>query len=715
MPLDCERKGSTVKRSWSVLLIILLLLPGLFCPVCALDLSEDFPPLAALPDRPTLDLTPEEQAFVAAQDTLRVGYVQDRVPVSFQGKDGSFQGITRYIIDRVARLSGLQFEYVALPGGAVTYEYLLEGGFDLVTSVEYNKENLGARGILTSEPYFSSRKVVVGREGLEFSASNPHTVAISSGSQTIEKVLKGRFPNFTLSNYDTIPDTFDVVKNGDEDLLIQNQYVVEYLISSPLYEGLKVIPVLGLDDQLCFSAVVSFDERPGPAHEDGLMLIQILNKAIRCLTEDEVSTYTIQGIMENPYHFTLRDFTYRYRYAITVLVLALLVIAVLAVLLTRQRLRSLADRADARAREQFLSTMSHEIRTPLNGLIGLNYLMSQRLDDRPRTEEYLRRSTATAQYLLSLVNDILDMSRLQGDKMQLEEKPVDLSLLCSTVCTIVESGMAEKHLHFETQIRLEQPWVAGDGVRIQQVIMNLLDNARKFTQEGGSVALRVSQSPEPDGRVLTVVRVEDNGRGMTEAFQKRVFDSFAQELDGVSKGNQGTGLGLPISRSLARLMGGDLTFTSEKDVGSSFVFTFQAQPVPAEPEQALTQDPDAPSRVLVAEDNDLNAEILMEILQDEGFTVDRAVDGRQAVDRFSASAPGTYGLILMDMQMPNLDGCQATRAIRSLQRPDARTVRIVACTANAYAQDRQRALSSGMDGFLSKPVDVDALLRMLGR
>lgn len=661
------------------------------------------------------DFTEEEREYIANAPVLRVGYVQDRIPVSFRGENGELAGISRSIFDRIAELCGLSFEYVPLPGGSVTYSYLMEEKLDLVTSVEYNQENVSANGILISDPYLSSRKVIVARAGESFSYDAPRTVAISSGSQTIRKVMRETFPQYTIQDYETIGDCFSAVKRGDADLLMLNQYVVEYWLYKPLYENLKVIPVLGLDDQLCFSAVVAFDENGDPIGEEGYTLISILNKAIAMLEEDEVDSFTIQAIMENRYTYTVGDFLYRYRYALAALTVSGVLILLLAVLLIRQQLQSAQARADARAQSRFLSTMSHEIRTPLNGLIGLNYLMSFRMDDKKQMARYLNQSTMTAKYLLSLVNDILEMSMLQKRDVKIDQKPVDLGVLISTVEAIVRKGMEDKKLDFRVEDSLSHPVVIGDSVRIQQVLLNLLDNARKFTQECGRVTVRVRQEEVPGGKIRTVMEVADNGKGMSRAFQKNIFDSFSQERDSVSSGDQGVGLGLSICHRLVQLMDGELHFVSEPNQGSVFTFSFDAQaaaPDAVMGDAAFAESEKRP-KVLLAEDNGLNAEIMTELLQETGYEVDLAENGARAVEMFGASAEGTYGIILMDLLMPQMDGYEAARAIRGMARADAGTVRIIACSANCTQEDQKKARESGMDDFLSKPVDMEELLRKL--
>ena len=675
-------------------------------------------PAPSAPPPVSIQLTEEEQAYIDSCGTLRVGYVQDRIPVSFTGDNGELAGISRYIFDRLARISGLTLEYVPLPAGSITYDYLMEQKLDLVTSVEYNEENLNARGILISQPYLSSRKVVVVRQDMTFDPSANLSVAVSTGSQTLKKVLNRIYPNFQLVDYDSITDCFDALLASRADLMIQNQYVVEYWISKPAYEKLRVIPVLGLTDELCFSAVFSFDGSEGPSEEEGRMLIGILDKAIAALTEDEVSSYTIQAVVENQYTYSFSDFLNRYRYAVGIFAVSAVIILVLAVVLGRLRIRSLAAQADSKAKGEFLSAMSHEIRTPLNGLIGLNYLIAQRLDDRQQLERYLQQSTVTARYLRRLVSDMLDMSSIQDETLKLVPAPMDLGLSVSTVASLVQGTMADKGLEFRVKADLPHLHVVGDEVRVQQVLLNLLDNACKFTPKGGHVTLSADQSEGEDGAIVTRFEVADDGIGMSEEFQKHIFDSFAQERETVSQGNQGTGLGLPISRSLARLMGGDITFESKKEVGSRFFFTFSGQPAPA-PETPAEELPAQPAgsgpafHILVAEDNELNGEIILELLEGEGFTADLAVNGRQAVEMFAASAPGTFGVVLMDLLMPEMDGFEAARAIRDLDRPDAKTVRIFACTANSFSTDRDRALESGMDDFISKPIDIQELFRKL--
>ncbi len=662
------------------------------------------------------EFTDEERQFIESCGSWKVGYVTDRVPISFQEETtGELCGVSRQIFDRIEELSGLDFEYAPLPGGSVTYDLLREGGFDLVTNVEYNEENKNARGILISQPYLNTRKVIVGRSDVVFDQSQKLQIAVAMGSQTLKKVIAEQFPNFEIVDYNTIGDCFEAVFDGDVDVLMQNQFVAEYWMSRAKYEKLKVIPVVGLADQLCFSAVTPIGEPDSQETQQKETLISIIDKTIACISEEEVNTYLIESTMSHQYTYKLDDILYRYRYAVRISVFALVVLSVLVVLILRYRLKTLAARAEAEAKGRFLSAMSHELKTPINGMAGLNQLMAQNLDDGERMRDYLEQSALTTRYLLSLVNDILDMSQLQDNETVIEKKSFLLPLVLATAESIERIRIERKQMTFTVEADVPCPRLLGDELRVQQVLLNLLDNAHKFTPEGGSITLRVSQKKNADA-VLTQIEVADTGCGMSEEFQKKIFDSFTQELESVSKGNQGTGLGMAISWRLAKLMGGDLTVQSAVGKGSCFTFTFLAREDrqgAESPAKEADKKPKDQVHILVAEDNELNAEIMLELLHEAGYSASLAGNGQKAVELFAASEPGWFSYILMDLLMPVKDGFEAAEEIRRLHRPDAKTVKIYACTANDMQGERERAVESGMDGFLAKPVDLKDLLALL--
>ena len=674
-------------------------------------------PLQAVCEYTETIFSEEELNYIQSSHELKVGYVCDRKPLSFQGENGQLEGISREIFDKISEISGLKFNYVELPAGSVTYDYLLSEGFDFVTSVEYNEENQKARGILISNPYLSSKKVIVAKNNFQFNMNDHLNVAISTGSQTIRKVLSNYYPNFELIDYPTTEDCFNAVNKGEVDLLIQNQYVVEYWLYKPSYNNLKVIPIIEMNDQFCFSAVTPLNWGDNAVWHEKELQISIINKSIGQMSDGEVAGYIITSIMDNMYHYTYKDFLYQYRYTLIALGIALVLIGVLLYINMQIRIRSIHDRADAKAKGEFLSTMSHEIRTPLNGLIGLNYMMSQSLYNKQRLADYLEQSSSVAQYLLSLVDNILDMSKLQENKMELNHKPVNLFLLFSTIETMQRDGMEEKCICFHTDIDLPYPVILGDELRIQQILVNILDNARKYTPRNGDVCLKIRQLQTAEQKIQTTIDVIDNGQGMSEEFQKKIFEPFTQERDTVSHGNQGTGLGMAICSLLAKSIGGSLSVKSHLNQGSCFTFVFTAEsavlPEETSPPEENTIPEQKKTRILIAEDNELNAQILIELLTEIGFEVSHAVNGKIAVEMFNASAVNEYEVILMDILMPEMNGLEATKAIRSLNRSDAAKVKIIACTANSFQEDRDNALSSGMNDFIPKPIDIPLLLQKI--
>lgn len=450
------------------------------------------------------------------------------------------------------------------------------------------------------------------------------------------------------------------------------------------------------------------------------------------------------------------------------------VISIMLAVIYRFMRQSIQARAEAVARTEFLSNMSHEIRTPLNGIIGLNHLMERHVDDATAMRDYVNRLGKAAQYLLSLVNDILDMSKLQAGKVDLTSEPFDVNALVDNVCEMQRGPMADRGIRFELSRTVEHPWLRGDEVRLSQVLMNILSNAVKFTPEGGRITMKMHEAVYASGNeaVLTV-SIADTGCGMTKEFAEHVFDAFTQERNRNSDSQKGTGLGMSISYLLMTQMGGSITVESEPGCGSCFTVIVTLPTVANGDELTPAQAPSlisssaegaegvggaeraekvegetaetarvaetaetveapgapgavravsspsgaeaarAPVEILVAEDNELNADIISSILTEEGFSITVAENGEEAVRLFSESPAGHFAAILMDAQMPVMDGYEASRAIRDLKRADAKTVRIFACTASTFAEDRNRALASGMDDFLSKPLNVTVMLQKL--
>ncbi len=367
----------------------------------------------------------------------------------------------------------------------------------------------------------------------------------------------------------------------------------------------------------------------------------------------------------------------------------------------------------SRAKSDFLSRMSHEIRTPMNGIIGMTTIALNNKNDKDRVIDCLNKIKGSSEYLLELINDVLDVSRIESGKMSLEAVDFNIKETLDNVIEMIAPLAEKKNINFTHNITLEHFNYNADKVRIGQILINLLENAVKFTPEHGNVELIVNEYQEDESsRVLFAVK--DTGKGIDEKDKNKIFKSFEQLENTARTKLQGAGLGLSISRQLVRMMGGDIELDSEVGKGSMFSFDLALPVVDNVENGSLEEEYSFDGyKVLVVEDNELNAEIAVSILEDGGFEVDCVYNGKEAVDQISQNPPGKYDVILMDIMMPVMDGLDATRAIRQMEREDCQTLPIVAMSANAFDDDLKKSVDCGMNGHLSKPVDADKLFKKL--
>ena len=370
------------------------------------------------------------------------------------------------------------------------------------------------------------------------------------------------------------------------------------------------------------------------------------------------------------------------------------------------------------AKREFLFNMSHDIRTPMNAIIGFTALAQTHIDDRGQVEDYLKKISVSSQHLLSLINDVLDMSRIESGKVTLEAKPVHLPELVHELRDIVQAVVSEKDLSLTLDtVGVENEDVIADPLRLEQILINVLANAVKFTPDGGQISLWIVQKDTaPAGYADFEFHIKDNGIGMSEEFQKHIFEQFARERTSTVSKIQGTGLGMAITKSLVDMMGGRITVKSEQGKGSEFTISLRFPIGEAKTEQtppAAKASASAGKKLLVVEDNELNLEIASTLLKEAGFEVDTAENGKIAVEKVEAASADRYDLILMDIQMPEMDGYEATRRIRALPDTKKAALPIVAMTANAFEDDRKNALRAGMNGHIAKPLDIQKLFQVL--
>ena len=378
-----------------------------------------------------------------------------------------------------------------------------------------------------------------------------------------------------------------------------------------------------------------------------------------------------------------------------------------------------------KAKTVFLSNMSHDIRTPMNAIIGFTDLAIKNMDDREKVGNYLDKIASSGSHLLSLINDVLDMSRIESGQMQLDEAECDLEQLVAETRDILLPQMASKGLNFSVDTgALHHSRVICDKLRIERILLNLLGNAIKFTEPGGDVSLSVVGRDAKAARSAVYdFHVKDTGIGMSEEFQKHIFEPFERERTSTVSGIQGTGLGMTITKNIIDMMGGSIWVSSRKGEGSEFTVRLTLQKLSAgtqiseaadeKYEKSKARKPVEGQRLLLAEDNELNREIAIELLSEAGFVIEAAENGKKAVEMLTEKGRGYYSLVLMDIQMPVMDGYEATKAIRAFEDPELASIPIIAMTANAFDSDQKQVIEEGMDGYIAKPVDVEKMLDTL--
>lgn len=374
----------------------------------------------------------------------------------------------------------------------------------------------------------------------------------------------------------------------------------------------------------------------------------------------------------------------------------------------------------SQSKTEFLSSMSHEIRTPMNGIIGMLTLAHGQLRGHS-AENYIIKAEQLSKYLLSVINDILDMSRIEAGKIELESKPFELAALAEKLRNMFQKNVEAKGVAFYVEMKdVDVKYIVGDELRISQILVNFLSNAQKFTEKG-EIRVTFRQLQKENGKVSLMFRVHDTGKGMDAKFISRIFKPFEQESQDITKQYGGSGLGMSITDRLVHLMGGEIVIDSMLGKGSDFS-VYLTLPI-AEVSEIETEQEDETEtdftfngcHILMAEDNEINAEIAVSILENEGAKVDVAVNGKDAVEKYAASAPGTYNFILMDIQMPVMNGRDAAKQIRSMDRKDAGEIPIFALSADAFVEDQRLSAMSGMNDHFTKPIDFEEMRVQIGK
>ncbi len=700
-----------------------------------------------------VELSEEELAYRDRAGEIVIGCPIQECPLLFQDeKTGQLDGITIDILDMIAEATGLTFRYQALPPGQITYEDLQRFQVDMVAGVETNEINKHATGIAMTDTYLHAKKVFVCKKGVVFRPDSEMVIAVDSGSQTLEKVIREQYPMFRILYYDSTEDALSALLSGKADAVLQNQYTIERILGKPIYEDLQIVATASIGDSQCLASLVPIDkDGKNLISDDVSLLLSILNKGIATLDQNQVSFLIIKETTENTYQFTMWDMMYRYRAAIMILFISLPLILFLIrknhilrvkhseQLAAQQRAEELAA-INARMKEQqlllmdslkraeegsrtktsFLFNMSHDIRTPMNAILGFAEIARHNIGDRDRLADCIEKIQTSGKHLLHLIDNAMDMEKIENGKVALTEDCCNLEECMEKARDALQSEIEKKQLRFQIDTSAaKDKWVYCDSIRMDQILSNLFSNAVKFNRQGGSVWVTLTQNTCAIREYAAYeLRVKDNGIGLAPEFLPRIFEPFERERTSTVSQTQGVGLGLPITKNLVELMGGTIQVFSNLGQGTEFVlqFTFklkEQEQVQPSSDEAASADDFSGKRLLLVEDNELNMEIARELLCEVGFLVETAQNGKIAVEMVRNSAAGYYDAILMDIQMPVMDGYQASREIRSLENEDLAGIPIIALTANAFDGDKKEALANGMDAHVAKPIDIGVLYEML--
>lgn len=656
-----------------------------------------------------IQLNDSELDYIAKNETVVVAVPANGHPLYYcDNPSEQPEGMLPELLENISRFTGLQFSYRIAGNYMESVKMAEQGEADILGAFLGDQEQAFSYGLALSQTYINLNNIVLKNKNTIYPGQGL-TCGILEGC-----ILPADLKAEDIRSFKTPREMMEAVNTGRVDYIYGMSAMLERELQRRRY--LNVVPI----SQATESTNVAF-AIARPAQPE---LLTILNKAIGNISTEEINTMLNKNLVSTDYTgMSLHDMVYANPVAFLLFFGCVLVICsagILFIIKSRMKnalMQSQLDAAEAKseAKSEFLSQMSHEIRTPMNAIVGLTDLASMERDIPPELGEKLKKISSSSKYLLALINDILDMSRIEKGKITIEQKNFSISAVLAEIREMIEVQTEQKDIQFQVQCKIGHEWLEGDAMRLRQILLNLLSNAIKFTPAGGTVTLNAEETASDEKKAQYHFFVRDTGVGIAPEDQERIFIAFEQAVSFASY-SAGTGLGLPISRSFARMMGGDIQVKSEQGKGSEFYMTLcfplGTEEKKIESAEAKQQWNVAGMRILLAEDNDLNAEIAQELLKTQGIDVCRAADGQEAVDLFCASAPGEFQAVLMDIRMPNKDGHQAAREIRASGRLDA-YLPIIAMTANSFVEDKEAARAAGMNDFVPKPIEPGTLFSVL--
>lgn len=653
----------------------------------------------------------EKQWLDAHENTIRVGYLKDNLP--FCGEEnGKLTGILGTVLDTVQEKYKITIKAVPCSTGVEMNEALQSGKIDIAGPILQDFYTQEQFQVVLTDEIFDITPVVI-YKGNEYTNSLS-TIAATETSLYSKLMVSRLFPDAEIKLYDTQEECLEAVANGKVGATVIPSSKINLLNESSLTKSLSFAEMAKRQELVMFTT------------RENRRAATIINKAI-VQSSNILNGVVLAQNSVSEKKMTLQDVLAEY--AGLAIVVSFVIIFVLLLLVyslsvsRKKQMEALKEAQDANAaniaKTTFLNHMSHDIRTPMNAIVGFTDIAMKRKPDK-EVENCLKKIRQSSEYLMTLINDVLDISHIESGKLEYKPVPVDLRDMLNTVLSIARGYIENRDLNlYVSREELKTPYVMADELRIREVLLNIISNAVKFTKDGGTISfVAENYQGNDEHHVIVRYRISDTGIGMSEEFLDRIFDEFSQENNGARTSYKGTGLGMAIAKKYVDLMGGKIEVSSRQNIGSTFTVEIPlliAEHVETEEKEKLKKDMDLHGlHVLLAEDNDLNAEIAIALLEEQGMIVTRAVDGKSALTQFCNTDPGTFDLILMDIMMPEMNGYETTKAIRNLSnRPDGKKIPIIAMTANAFAEDVQAALNAGMDDHVAKPVDMEILTAVI--
>ena len=675
-------------------------------------------------------LTGEEKAWLKEHGAIKMGFLTSDSGVStFDPATGEFTGVITDYIQFAADCLGnqeLEFQLVGYDSKEAELDALKSGEIDMIFHFDQSP-NLAEEYhfACTNTTWTSNLMAVTNKQ--HFNENNVNRIAVPQNKLSLKKYLAFYYPQWEIVDCDTQEDAVKLVKDGQADCFVtgissENKYSKKYsFYSVPL-----VNPV-----RSCFAV-----------NSGNRSLLSILNKTIKAMPVNMLAG-ALAMYKSSARKVTLSDFIKDNFFKVMLISSIAVAVVLLTILMLLQKARKAevaarkaasdtqelnaklqvaVEKAESanHAKSTFLFNMSHDIRTPMNAIIGYADLASRHLDDPAKLKNYMENIQVCGQNLLMLLNNVLDLARIENDKTEMEYSVSDIEKDFRNCVAMFRNQADSKGQTLMVTTQLQYPYIYADIPHLTEICTNLVSNAVKYTGAGGTIRCNVTQKPgKKEDWCDTVITVADNGIGMSQEFQKHIFEPFERERTSTVSKVEGSGIGMGIVKKLVGLMGGTVEVESRIGVGSTFTVTIPCRIASEDETQAKRETNPSDqkclcgTRILLTEDNDLNAEIAVELLQEEGCTVDRAKDGVECVDMLEKAANGTYQLILMDIQMPVMNGYDAARKIRGLDDPQKANIPIIAMTANAFTEDRQVALDAGMNDHIAKPINMNVLVPTL--